>query len=193
MREACIVFRETPRLVLCEPRLSDIEGIVSLWTDPQVTEFIGGPRDRELVAESFQEYALDFEAAQRRWGDRWWTIIERASDRFVGLISLLEKEIEGSAEIELNYFLLPVAWGPGYAVEAAREVRDYAFEELGLKSLVAIIHPGNVRSQAVASKLGMVLDREIVRPGGSVKRLYRLLSGTWLLASDRQSPQPIGS
>lgn len=149
--------------------------MVSLWTDPQVTAFIGGPREAGPVLDFFREFAADFEAARERWGDRWWTIVERASDRFLGLVSLVAKEIEGQDEVELGYFLLPFAWGRGFALEAAREVCDYAFGRLGLKSVVALVDPQNGRSQAVATRLGMVLDHEILRGDGAVRRLHRLL------------------
>lgn len=175
MRDPRAVFRTTPRLLLCRPGMSDLSEIVSLWTDPQVTAFIGGPREASPVLDFFREFAADFEAAQERWGDRWWTIVEWASDRFVGLVSLVAKEIEGQDEVELGYFLLPFAWGRGFALEAAREVCDYAFGSLGLKSLVALIDPENSRSQAVATRLGMVLDHEILREDGTIRRLHRLL------------------
>ena len=45
----------------------------------------------------------------------------------------------------------------------ARIVR-LAFEDLGVRSLVAVIHRDNERSQATARRLGMRLDREVLRP-----------------------------
>jgi ribosomal-protein-alanine N-acetyltransferase len=178
-----VIFAETPRLLLHYPRQVDLDPIGELWTDPQVTAFIGGPRQRDDVVESFQEYVDDFAAAQARWGDRWWSIVERDSGRFIGLVALLEKEIDGVAEVELNYFLLPSAWDRGYATEAARVVCAYAFDVLELPSLVALISPDNGASQSVAVKVGMRLDRQIIRPGGSVRYLYRL-------SRPDTSPQP---
>jgi RimJ/RimL family protein N-acetyltransferase len=41
-------------------------------------------------------------------------------------------------------------WGNGYATEAARAVRNWAYAQGG-ESLISLIHPANVRSQRVAA------------------------------------------
>ena len=43
---------------------------------------------------------------------------------------------------------------------------------LGLDRLVSLIEPGNAASERVARKVGMALERETVRPGGKVMRVY---------------------
>lgn len=86
----------------------------------------------------------------------------------------MPKEIEGKEEVDLGYFLVPSAWRCGYAVEAARQVCSYAFDHLGLSTLVAVIHPENVRSQAVAMRLGMTLEQDLVGEEGGVRRIYRI-------------------
>ena len=42
--------------------------------------------------------------------------------------------------------------------------RDDALGRLGLDSLLSVIHPGNVRSQRVAAKLGMSIEAQIHNP-----------------------------
>jgi ribosomal-protein-alanine N-acetyltransferase len=104
----------------------------------------------------------------------WWAIIEQSSGNLVGLCSLIEKEVEGQTETELGYFLLPVYWGRGYATQAARRVVEHAFADLHLESLVAIIHPENAASIGVARRLGMELEREVLRSDGVARQVYRL-------------------
>ena len=51
--------------------------------------------------------------------------------------------------------------GHGYATEAALAARDDAFTRLALPELISIIHPANVRSQRVAAKAGMTIERQV--------------------------------
>jgi RimJ/RimL family protein N-acetyltransferase len=170
---------ETERLLLRAPREEDAEVLVSLWTDPRVTQHVGGPRNAAGVREHFGEYACQparFVEVEREW---WWVVIEKCSGRLVGVCSLLEKEVAGQRALELGYFLLAMYWGRGYASEAARRVVEYAFTELRVESLVAIIDRENRASIRVAGKLGMRLEGEEKRSDGVVRQVYRLERSAW--------------
>ena len=52
-------------------------------------------------------------------------------------------------------------------MEAARAVRDYAFDTLCLERLIAIIDPANVASIRVAEKLGMRYEADVSFEGYS--------------------------
>jgi ribosomal-protein-alanine N-acetyltransferase len=168
------ILGETQRLLLRVPEESDLDLIADLWADPEVTAYIGGPRDRDMVVNSFREYIADPESYARDEGERWWSIVERGSGEFIGLCSLLEKEVAGQTETDLGYFLLPAYWGQGYATEAASLVMDHAFSDLQLASLVAVIYPHNAGSIAVARKLGMQFEQAVERSDGVVRHIYRL-------------------
>jgi RimJ/RimL family protein N-acetyltransferase len=43
-----------------------------------------------------------------------------------------------------------------------------------LGRLIALIDPENVASARVAEKVGMQLEKEVVRPGGARRRVYAL-------------------
>jgi ribosomal-protein-alanine N-acetyltransferase len=173
----------TERLMIRSPQEKDLEPITALWTDPDVTRYIGGPRDGDMVADSFRQYISDPQALLQEEWELWWSIIDQSSGQFIGLNAILEKEVEGETVFDLGYFLLPSFWGQGYATEASRRVVAYAFEELNLPSLVAIIDPRNQTSQSVAQKLGMQLERETLRSDGVIRRVYRLEQCDWKNAS----------
>jgi RimJ/RimL family protein N-acetyltransferase len=161
---------ETARLRLRTLRPSDVDFLVGLWTDPEVTRYMGGPRDRTELERSLAEDALAPEA--RRFD--LWPVEERASGRLVGHCGLLDKEAGGRPEIELSYVIAASDRGRGYASEIAAGLRDLAFRPLGLGRLVALIHPQNIASERVAQRVGLRLEREIVRPGGHRRKLYAL-------------------
>jgi RimJ/RimL family protein N-acetyltransferase len=81
--------------------------------------------------------------------------------------------VDGAREIELGYSIKRARWGQGFAPEAAIACRDHAFEVLGLRRLISIIHPDNVPSQAVARKVGMRHEKD-TQLSGLPQRIYSL-------------------
>ena len=153
---------ETPRLLIRRLEPGDVDALAALWTDPEVTRYIGGPRDAATVRANME---ADAAAAAPPALDLW-TVVEKASGRVVGNCGLLEKTVDGRPEVELAYVLARGAWGHGYATAAGAAVCKYAFEGLGLQRLVSLIDPPNAASLRVAARLGMHLQGETARPDG---------------------------
>ena len=59
------------------------------------------------------------------------------------------------SEKEVAYLIHRPFWRRGYATEAGRAARDYAFEVLGRQRVIALIRPENLPSIGVARKLGL--------------------------------------
>jgi ribosomal-protein-alanine N-acetyltransferase len=159
---------DTARLLIRTLQALDAEPLARIWSDPEVTRYMGGPRDQDQIRALLEEDAADPNPPQLDL----WPVIEKASGIVVGHCGLLEKEVNGKAEVEVIYVLEPLAWGKGYAAEAASAVVERAFEELGLRRVIALIDPQNAASERVALKLGMQLEGETVRPSGKVMRVY---------------------
>jgi ribosomal-protein-alanine N-acetyltransferase len=159
---------QTERLILTKLRPAHVPALVDLWTDPEVTRCIGGPRERiPLWAD------LEKDAQHPPPGPfDLWVLVEKATGNVVGHCGLIDKDVDGTLEIELVYVLAASVWGKGYATEIAAGLKHYAFTNLGLKRLISLIEPSNSASERVAIKTGLHLEREIVRPGGAIRRLY---------------------
>ena len=145
------IILETERLVLRYQRADDVEALVDLWSDADVTRYMGGPRDRDWLRTELEQVAQDPTAEPYDL----WPLVERATGRVVGDCGLLDKEVEGREEIELIYVLDASVWGRGYATEIGRALKRYAFEEQGIERLIALIEPENAASARVAVKVGM--------------------------------------
>jgi RimJ/RimL family protein N-acetyltransferase len=76
-------------------------------------------------------------------------------------------------ERELGWVILEGFEGKGYAFEAAKLARAYAFETLKFETLVSYIDPDNARSIRLAEKLGAVRDDKAARPEGDGCLVYR--------------------
>jgi RimJ/RimL family protein N-acetyltransferase len=92
-------------------------------------------------------------------------VIETHSGEFVGDCGLTMQEVEGEWLVEAGWHVRSLLRRQGYAAEAAAAVREAARED-GIGHLIAIIRPDNVASQGVATKIGMVLQREVHKNGG---------------------------
>jgi RimJ/RimL family protein N-acetyltransferase len=166
--QGSLTILETERLILRRQQASDVTPLVELWADPEVTRYMGGPRDRERLQSVFEEAARDPYAERHDL----WPVVEKETGQVVGQCGLLDKDVQGRDEIELAYTLALSAWGKGYATEIARALKRHAFEAMGIPRLIALIEPENLASERVAVKIGMRFDKEVVRPGGALRRLY---------------------
>ena len=62
------------------------------------------------------------------------------------------KYVPEIGDTELGYRFLPEFWGMGLATEAGRASIEFARSDLGLKRLVAMVHPENVASATRADE-----------------------------------------
>ena len=165
---------ETEQLILRPLQANDAHTLATIWTDPDVTHFMGGPRDYAKLIVSFEKDAKENPPPRFDL----FPVIEKATGNIIGHCGLLDKEIEGVTEIELVYVLAKSAWGKGYATEIATALRDYAFDTLKLNRIVSLIEPENIASQHVAQKVGMTHEKDVVRPGGALRQLFVLRAKT---------------
>ena len=105
-------------------------------------------------------------------------LIDKITNDFVGQCGLLIQEVDGLTEMEIGYSLLPRFWNKGYATEAAKKCRDYAFENNFTESLISIIHVDNYRSERVALKNGMIKTKQTEFKKMPVN-VYRISKKEW--------------
>lgn len=135
---------------------------MDVFGDAEVMRFGDGVQTREWV-EAWLRTCL--ENYQRR-GFGPYAVVEQSTGDVIGYCGLFYfPDMHGQPEIELGYRLRRAAWGQGYATEAARLVRDYAFHTLHIKRLIALIDPDNVPSIRVAEKIGMHYESEVMLEG----------------------------
>ena len=96
----------------------------------------------------------------RTVGTGLYAVVLTATGQVIGGVSLKRRVIDEDHEFELGYHLGGSWWGRGYATEAARAMLAEA-RARGLTRIVALIHPGNLRSRDVAVRLEMTLERRI--------------------------------
>ncbi|HVG22693.1 MAG TPA: GNAT family N-acetyltransferase [Thermoanaerobaculia bacterium] len=156
---------DTSRLTFGTWSMDDVDLGLSLWGNPEVMQFIGGPYSREKAIARV-ESEIENLATKRV---QYWPIFQEGT--FVGVCGLRPR----GDIYTLGFHLLPQHWGRGYAPEAARSVIEYARMVLGAKTLFAGHHPHNVKSRRVLESLGFEYWRdELYEPTGLMHPSYLL-------------------
>jgi len=159
---------ETKRLIIKPLEIADAEALSKIWTDPEVTRYMGGPRNYEEIYAEFVKDARDESPPKFDL----WSVIEKTHGRLIGHCGLIDKDVEGQDEFELVYVLAKPYWGKGYATEISSSIANYAFNQLGLKRIISLIDPNNKASENVAKKIGMQYEKDILRHGDKIMRIY---------------------
>jgi RimJ/RimL family protein N-acetyltransferase len=132
---------------------ADLDDFAALHADPEVTRFIRA-LDRTESAERLRKDAEEW----RQRGHGMLAVTARGTGEFLGRIAI--KHWPQFDETELGWTLRRPAWGNGYATEAGSACRDWAFANLDVSYLTAMIVRENARSIAVAERLGFHPLRE---------------------------------
>jgi RimJ/RimL family protein N-acetyltransferase len=146
---------ETPRLVLREMSLVDLDFVAEMLAHPEVMRFWPKCYDRDEAA----DWVKRQQARYAKDGIGYWLTLDKASGRAVGQAGLLLQIVDGSEEVGLGYIIHRPFWRNGFAVEAAGASMDYAVNRLGRQRVVALVRPENLPSQSVARKLGMEIEK----------------------------------
>jgi RimJ/RimL family protein N-acetyltransferase len=149
---------ETERLLLRPLRVEDLEDMLALDANPEVSRFIPG-KDREQALRWLQNVETDWD----EHGHGIMAIVDAASGRFVGRTGL--KYWPQFGEVEVGWVLDPGVWGRGLATEAGRACAEWGFAHLTVPYLTAMIRADNERSIRVAERLGMTPLRPDVLNG----------------------------
>jgi [ribosomal protein S5]-alanine N-acetyltransferase len=153
---------ETERLIARDWNIErDVEAAFAMYGDPEVMRFLGSSpqvvpnleEQRTRLATLIQRYA------ERKDGVGAWALEEKNTGEVIGTLLvkyLPDAEGNPTSDLEIGWHLRRSAWGKGYAMEAGIAGARYAFEVVGAPVLYAVIYKENVRSIAVAQRIGMI-------------------------------------
>jgi RimJ/RimL family protein N-acetyltransferase len=157
---------ETGRLRLRAWREEDLEPYATFCANDATARFLGGVCNRQdawrRIAMFLGHWAL------RGFGN--WAIEEKATRRWVGYSGLWEPE--AWPEPEVMWGIAADCQGRGFATEAGRCARDFAYRQLGWRTVISCIAPANEPSQRVAARLGARRERDMELRGFQVG-IYR--------------------
>jgi len=171
---------KTERLRLRPFTLDDEAAVFALVSDPEIARFV-----RFEAHRSSDETRAFLELVQQyyeRGNPFAWAIVLRENGRLIGSCGFVSQAPERRSA-EIGYWLGKPYWGQGYAVEAARALVRFGFEQIGLDRVEAKCFLENRAGQRVIEKLGMRfegMDRsEMIKGEYPELRLYGISNLEW--------------
>jgi RimJ/RimL family protein N-acetyltransferase len=153
---------ETPRLLLREMGMGDLDFLVELLAHPEVMRYYPACCTRE----ESEDWLRRQQHRYARDGFGFWLVLDKESGQPVGQVGLMTDPLDGSSDVGLGYMLHRPFWGRGFATEAASASCDYLFRRAGHPgNLVCLVRPENEPSRAVACRLGLTLQRRTLYAG----------------------------
>ncbi|MEO7908512.1 MAG: GNAT family N-acetyltransferase [Roseiflexaceae bacterium] len=159
---------ETERLALRQLTMSDVDDLMQILADPEAMRFYPAPFSRERT-EGWIQWGLDSYAKN---GFGLWAVIRKEDQLFLGDCGPVLQPVEDRTELEIGYHILRREWGRGYATEAARACRDYAFGTLKAPRVVSIVNPLNMASRRVGEKVHTTMREFTWVKTGTIQCLY---------------------
>lgn len=175
----------TERLLLRGWRDADLEPFAALNADADVMEFmptlLSDAESGQLITRIAEGWGAH--------GFGLWAVELLDDGSFLGFTGLSQPGFEAPfmPAVEVGWRFARLAWGQGYATEAAEAALAFGFETAGLDEIVSFTVPANGRSRRVMERLGMTrdaagdFDHPRLTPGHPLRRhvLYRLRRSDW--------------
>lgn len=147
-------YLETQRLILRELSKEDISDIFEFFSDEQVTHYLDfySLSDIKMVDNFVKRMNQGFKKKEIiRWG-----IIIKETGKVIGTCFI--SDFERNAIATIGYDLSRDYWRKGIMNEVLITVLNFAFEEMNLNRIQAIVHPDNIASKSLLQKRGFTLE-----------------------------------
>ena len=169
--------QETERLKFRPLKDTDFEQWTELFNDKEVSKVLGmyemgSPKEQceKWFEWTYDRYKNDLGGQN--------ILIEKSTNKIIGQSGLLVREMDGIKEMEVAYSILPNSRQKGFATEASKKCRDYAFQNNFAERLISIINIKNPNSGNVALNNGMSNNRTIDFHGNPVN-IYQITIDEW--------------
>lgn len=188
MKKLGTVQIETDRLILRKCMESDYEDSYKYCcSDPELCRLqgFGVHGSSETTRRSFKEKEERYKVDDSFYE---WAIIRKEDNQFMGEIALVQYNEEYNA-IQLGYHLGKEFRGKGYMQEALTSILKFAFEELGVDQVYALILNDNTSSQKVALSNNLEYSRTIENYKDDVYEgpidKYKITKEKWLSLNNK--------
>lgn len=163
---------ETERLILREMNQFDYPSLSAIIQDEQTMfAYNGAMSDEETqnwLDRQLKRYSND--------GFGLWAVILKENGKMIGQAGISWQEIENGRVPEIGYLFNREYWKNGYAIEAAKACKQYAFDILGFNEIYSIVRDINIPSMNVAIRNVMLIRNQTIRYYRGVNMIHYLFS-----------------
>ena len=150
---------ETERLYLRRLEQGDYEALCDIMQDEAAMYAYEGAFSDDEVHEWLDRRISQYE----KWGFSLWAVVLKSSGKLIGQCGLTMQQWKDREVLEIGYLFNREYWHRGYAAEAARACREYAFDVLGADEVCSIIRDSNAPSIGVALRNSMSPEDSFVK------------------------------
>lgn len=143
---------ESTRLFLRKMSQSDFNALCKILQNEEVMYAYEGAFSDKEVQEWLDRQIMRYKTD----GFGLYAVILKESGEMIGQCGLTFQDFNGNQVLEVGYLFQKAYWHRGYATEAARACKEYAFTVLDADEVYSIIRDTNIPSQKVAERNGMV-------------------------------------
>lgn len=165
-----MIIMETERLFLREMNGEDFDALYSVLADSDIMRHypytFDEMRVKNWIAKNIERY--------RVFGFGLWAVCLKDTGEMIGDCGLTMQNINGTVCPEIGYHIRRDCQRNGYAKEAAKAVRDWAFENTPFRVLFSYMKKENVASAATAKSVGMYKTDEYVDAEQELTEVYSL-------------------
>lgn len=166
---------ETPRLILRPYTVKDYDALYEIVSDPETMAHYPAPftpeKTRNWIAWNLDNY--------EKYGFGLWAVVRRDTGEFIGDCGLTLQNIDGEMLPEIGYHIHKKYWRQGFGSEAARAVRDWAFENTDYNIVYSYMKYTNIGSYSTAIANGMHKVKEYPDPKNEISYAYAITRQEW--------------
>ncbi|WP_165731466.1 GNAT family N-acetyltransferase [Polaribacter sp. 20A6] len=155
---------ETKRLLLREFRITDVEGMFELDSNPKVHKYLG---KKTIKTKEEAKKMIEFILKQyKENGIGRFAVIEKSSGNFIGWSGLklnkgTKESLNGFQDfIDIGYRFIPKYWKKGYGLETAIACLEYGFNSMNLDIIYGAAEIENIGSNKILQKIGLQFVNE---------------------------------
>lgn len=166
---------ETNRLQLRELTAEDFTAWHEILSDPETMQHYPQPFD-EAHTKRWIEWNLK---NYKEYGFGLWAVILKETGEFIGDCGMTIQDIDGELLPEIGYHIHKRYWRKGFGSEAARAVRDWAFQNTDYNCLYSYMKYTNVGSYSTAIANGMKKVKEYPDEKNTISYAYAITRDEW--------------
>lgn len=144
---------ETERLFLREMTQNDFESLCRILQDEETMYAYNGAFNNEEVQQWLNRQLARYQKYKHKFG--LWAVVYKETGDMIGQCGLTMQPWKDREVLEIGYLFRRDCWHKGFATEAAKACKEYAFTVLHADEVCSIIRDINLPSQHVALRNGM--------------------------------------
>lgn len=166
---------ETERLILREYTFDDFNILFEIVSDPETMQHYPAPFDRQRTRDWIAWNLENYET----YGFGLWAVVRKESGELIGDCGITIQNIDGEMLPEIGYHIHKKYWRRGFAKEAARAVRDWAFYNTQYDTIYSYMKYTNVGSYSTAIAIGMTKVKEYPDKKNGMSYAYAIRREEW--------------